>query len=106
MSKIKNTPEGRLDEFISVKGIKALNLIIERHHLANEKRTWFTIRFATDNPQEEKEHTENMKILDEKIGKIDNELICVYKVGEKLRTQIIRDVKKIHPNDWMSGFVE
>lgn len=104
MSKTKSTPEGRLDNLIAEHGVDLLNQIVERHKLASEKRTWFTLRFGSEDPDEEKEYTKNMQQLDDKIRYIDNKILVLYKINDKNRTQILRDIKKVHPDGWMSGF--
>lgn len=104
MVKKKETAEDRFYEFVGLYGVEVINRIIERHHLASEKRTLFTIRFAEQDPIKEKELTENMEKLDEKIYKIDRELEDCYDIDSKLRTQILRDIKKARPDDWMGGF--
>jgi len=104
MAKKKETSVDRFYEFVGLYGVEVINKIIERHNLATEKRTWFTIRFAESDPVKEKEYTETMEKLDEKIYKIDRELEDCYDVDSKLRTQIIRDIKKSRPDDWMMGF--
>lgn len=103
-AKKKETVQDRLYEYVGIYGVEVINKIIERHNLATEKRTWFTIRFAEKNPMKEKEYTETMEKLDEKIYKIDRELRDCYDIDDKLRTQIIRDIKKARPDDWMMGF--
>ncbi len=104
MVKKKETAEDRVYEYASFYGVEILNRIIERHHLANEKRANFTIRFVETDSIKEKELTENMEKLDEKIYKIDRELLDCYDIDSKLRTQILRDIKKANPDDWMGGF--
>jgi len=104
MPKNKETAEERFYEFVGQYGVEVINKIIERHHLANEKRTWFNVRFREEDPAKEKEYTETMEILDKKLYKIDRELEDCYDINSKLRTQILRDIKKARPDDWMSGF--
>ncbi|MFJ7932646.1 hypothetical protein [Peribacillus sp. NPDC096448] len=104
MAAKKETAKDRLYKFVEIYGVEVINKIIERHNLATEKRTWFTIRFAEKDPMIEKECTETMEKLDEKIYKIDRELGDCYDINDKLRTQIIRDIKKARPDDWMMGF--
>lgn len=105
MAKKKETAEDRFYEFVGLYGVEVINKIIDRHNLATEKRTLFTIRFAEEDPVKEKEYTEMMEKLDEKIYKIDRELEDCYDIDNKLRTQIIRDIKKARPDDWFGGFV-
>lgn len=104
MAKKKETPADRLNEFRQFYGVETLNLIIERHNLSEEKRTYFSVRFVEQDPIKEKEYTEMMDKLGEKIYKLDEKL---YEAGiePKERTQILRDIKKVYPDgEWLSGF--
>lgn len=101
-----SSAQERLDNFLSTYDVKVLNLIIDRHHLSSEKRSWFSIRFASEDPSVEKECTGNMENLDKKIYNIDQDLLFTYGINDKMRTQILRDIKKVRPDDWMDGFSE
>lgn len=104
MAAKKENAKDRFYEFVGIYGIEVINKIIERHNLASEKRNWFAIRLAETDPLKEKEYTETMEKLDQKIYKIDRELGDCYDIDDKIRMQIIRDIKKTRPDDWMMGF--
>lgn len=106
MAKKKETPEERLNEYGQFYGVSTLNLIIERHILSEDKRRYFTIRFVEKDEQKEKEYTEIMEKIGEKIYKIDEKL---YEIGiePKDRINILRDIKKAYPNyEWLGGLTE
>ncbi|MFK3961922.1 hypothetical protein [Pseudalkalibacillus hwajinpoensis] len=100
------TAEKRVQEYISEFSVEVLNLVMERHNLSNEKRSWFSIRFASEDSSVEKECTEKMDELDKKIYKIDDDLLSHYGIDKKLRTQMIKDLKKSYPKGWIAGFGE
>ncbi|RAS90779.1 hypothetical protein A3863_07895 [Priestia endophytica] len=101
----KETANDRVLEFFQIYGVDVINLIIERHHLSQEKRNWFAARYVEEDPENEKEYTKMMDNLTQKIYKLDEKL---YNAGldEKVRIQILRDIKKVYPDDWMTGFAE
>ena len=105
MSKRKETPEERLSNLVGRFGVEVLNLVIDRHQLSDEKRMYFSIRFVEENPEKEKEYTEKMDELTKNIYKLDEKL---YNLGiqKNDRLQILRDVKKVYPGEWESGFVK
>jgi len=96
----------KVKEYQEKYGVEALNLVIQRHILASEKRNWFSIRYVSEDPEIERECTEKMDELDKKIYKIDSQLLLHFGIDKNLRTQMIRSIKRAYPNDWMAGFVE
>lgn len=88
----------RLDAY----NISTLNLIIERHLLAAEKRTLFSIRFATDDKETEAKLTEEMDKLSIEISEIDEKL-SLLGISDKQRTSLLKLIKKTYPNEWMGG---
>lgn len=87
-------------------GVNAINLIIDRHELADRKRGLFTLRYVSEDKEKEKELTEQMNQLSSQIAEIDNRL---EKMGitAKMRPSIVKDIKKAYPNGgWTSRFGE
>lgn len=99
------TPQERIDAILEAFGVKVINLVIERHNLSTEKRMLFSVRFVEEDSEKEREYTEEMDKLTEKISMIDDEL---HRKGieKNWRLQILRDIKKLYPDDWHNGFAE
>jgi hypothetical protein len=94
----------RIDGYIKAYGVEGLNKVIERHELAEEKRNWFSIRFAVEDEEMKEKCTAEMEKLTARIDEIDFELEKVYGVPSTKRPQIVKDLKKYQPNGWSSGF--
>lgn len=103
MSNALDRARERMFEYEHILGVETINLVIKRHLLSDEKRLYFTIRFAEEDKQKEDEITCKMNELGDKIQKLDDRL---YELGvdSKLRTQMIRDIKKVYPDEWINGF--
>lgn len=99
------TSEERVQNILDFFSIEVLNLVIERHNLSEDKRNYFIVRWAEEDQEKEKEYTKEMDKLTEKISMIDEKL---YRKGieKDWRLQILRDIKKVYPNEWQNGFVE
>jgi hypothetical protein len=97
--------EKKIEEYLKRYGVDGINKVIHRHDLSTEKRTWFTIRFASQDPQEEANCTEQMDNLTRLIDQLDQDLL-VLGINEKNRPSIIKDLKKYSPDGWSSGFAK
>lgn len=94
-----------VENYLTKYGAEVLNLIVDRHNLANEKRSWFSIRYASQDEAIEKECTEKMEELDRMIYNLDVQLLDLG-INEKNRTSMLRNIKKAYPDSWMSGFAK
>lgn len=101
----QKTAEERIRVLINHFGVEVVNLVIERHQLSSDKRNFFIVRWAEEDPEKEKKYTEEMDKLTKEISLIDEEL---YGKGieKEWRLQILRDIKKVYPDQWEQGFVE
>lgn len=95
--------EERVGEYLDLYGVEVINLCVQRHNLANEKRSWFSIRFASDDPEQEKKCTKEMDKLSRELVKLDKQLL-EKNIDSKTRTAIVRDIKKYRPQGWTAGF--
>jgi len=95
--------EQKMANYVDLYGVDGINLVIQRHDLATQKRQFFTIRFMEKDPKKEAELTEEMDKLSEEIQLIDNELERIG-IHSKNRPTIIKDIKKFCPDGWFSGF--
>ncbi|MCP3033565.1 hypothetical protein LF817_19770 [Halobacillus sp. A1] len=102
---VKISTESRLNTFYENYGVESINLIIDRHELSKEKRQWFAVRFASDDQEFEKECTKKMNELSKKIEEIDVELENKG-IDNNLRTNTLKQLKKIFGENISSGFVE
>lgn len=96
-------------------GLEAINLCIERHHLANEKRTvWGTqyYLYKTDQEANSNEFKEEIDNLHKKVAEVTRKIeevdakLSMYGINEKERKKIIRLAKAAFPDEWMVGFTE
>lgn len=97
--------EQKMAEYVDLYGVHGINLVIKRHDLATQKRIYFTIRFAEQDPEKELELTQEMDKLAAEIESIDNELESLG-INSKNRPQMIKNIKKYCPDGWFSGFEE
>lgn len=95
--------EQKMANYVDLYGVDGINLVIRRHDLASEKRTYFTIRFMEEDPEKETELTKEMDKLSEQIALIDKELESIG-IHSKNRPQMIKDIKKYCPDGWFTGF--
>lgn len=102
---VKKQLKDEVERYFTTYGTEVINLIVDRHNLANEKRSWFSIRFASQDPVQEKECTQKMEELDRLIYNIDGQLQDLG-IDEKNRTTMLRNIKKAYPDTWMSGFTK
>ncbi|MGG4425004.1 hypothetical protein ABEP71_19140 [Bacillus velezensis] len=102
----KESPQERVYEAGQFYGVKALNLVIERHILSEDKRRYFAMRYVEVDPQKEKEYTEIMDNLSQTIYNIDKELNDIG-IDNKTRLQLLRDIKRVYPDgEWLGGLSE
>lgn len=94
----------KISMYVEKYGVETLNKIVERHELSTEKRMWFTIRFGSEDPEEQKQCTEKMEQLTKQIDLLDREIESKG-VPKKSRPQMVKDLKKFSPDGWFSGFV-
>lgn len=94
----------KIEEYLCIYGLDALNLVMERHDKADEKRMLFTIRYVENDEEKEREITKKMDELSGEIAVMDAKLL-EYGVDSKIRPTIIKDIKKRYPDGWRSGFV-
>lgn len=93
----------KMQMYIELYGVDGLNLVIKRHELAGQKRTWFSIRFASQDEEQEANCTKEMDKLSHEIDLLDKELERIG-ITQKNRPSITKDVKKYCPDGWFTGF--
>lgn len=96
----------RFNDYLHSYGVEALNLVIRRAKAAEWKRSLFSFRFKDNDEEREKKLTEMMNEVTIEIAELDNKMVMLYGIENKLRTQILRDLKKVRGDKWDQEFAE
>lgn len=104
-----NTEEkamAKFNDYLHTYGVGAINLVIQRSKAAEFKRDLFRLRFNDNDEEREAQYTEMMAEMTKDVEELDNKLLMLYGIHDKLRTQMLRDLKKARGEDWDQELAE